>query len=96
MHPIPKPIGGRRPIAVLATVVRSWERARKLTIREWARNQKGYDWAARGRSAEAASWTRSLYDEAATQKGLTSAAVFFDLTKAFETIRLEDVWYAGL
>ena len=96
MHLMPKPTGGRRPIAVSATVVRLWERVRKPVIREWAaRNQKDYDWAARDRSVEATTWTQSLYDEAATQEGLTSPAVFFDLTKAFEMIKLEDVWYVG-
>ena len=85
------------PIAVLATVVRIWERGRRPVIREWAaRNHKDYDWVARGRSAEAAAWTQSLYDTAATQQGIKSVAVFFDLTKAFEMIRLEDVWAAGL
>ena len=97
VHLTPKPSGGRRPIAVLATVARIWERARKPVMRQWAaRDHKGYGWAAQGRSAEAAAWTQSLYDEAATQQGLASAAVFFDLTKTFDMIRLEDVWAAGL
>ena len=77
--------------------MRIWERARKPVIREWAaRNHKEYDWAARGRLAETAAWTQSLYDEAASQQGLASAAVFFDLKKAFEMVRLENVWAAGL
>ena len=58
MHLTPKPSGGQRPIAVLATVVRIWERTRKPIVRQWAaRNHKDYDWAARGRSAELAVWT---------------------------------------
>ena len=60
MRLIPKPSGGRRPLAVLATLVRIWERVRKPVVREGAaRNHKAYDWTARGRSAEAAAWTQS-------------------------------------
>ena len=44
MHFTPKPTGGRRPIAVLATVLRVWERVRKPLVREWiACNHKEYD-----------------------------------------------------
>ena len=96
MHLIPKPAGGRRPIAILATLVRIWERARKAQVRQWAdAHVKEYDWAAKGRSSEAAAWSQSLYDEAATQLGLSSAAAFFDLAKAYEMVRLQDVWEAG-
>ena len=93
MHLIPKPTGGRRPIAFLATIVRLWERVRKRVVRQ--RAARIYDWASRARSAGAAAWTQSIYDEAATHDGLVSAAVFFDLVKAFEMIRLEGVWEAG-
>ena len=74
-----------------------WEKVRKPAIRKWLDdNRYEYDWAARGRSAEAAAWCQSLFDEAAIDAGLSSAAVFFDLTKAFEMVRLEDVWGAGV
>ena len=47
MHLILKPTGGRRPIAVLASVVRIWGLARKPVIRQWAaRNRKVHDWVA--------------------------------------------------
>ena len=97
IHLIPKPSGGRRPIGVLPTLVRIWERARKSLVQRWAReSRRHYDWASQGRSAETAAWHQSLLDEAACADGLKSASVFFDLTKAFETIRLDLVWEAGI
>ena len=97
VHLIPKPGGGRRPIGVLPTIVRIWERVRKPVSQKWAReNKRDFDWASQGRSAESAAWHQSLLDEAALGRGHHSAGVFLDLTKAFEMVRLEDVWYAGL
>ena len=41
---IPKPSGGRRPVAVMATIARIWEKARRPTIRQWAgKNRKDQD-----------------------------------------------------
>ena len=40
-------------------------------------------------------WHQSLLDEAAKGRGQQSAGVFLDLAKAFEMVRLEDIWYAG-
>ena len=97
IHLVPKLGGGRRPIGALPTLIRMWERARKPLVQRWSRdNLRHYDWAAQGRSAEAAAWKQSLLDEAATADGLHSLAVFFDLAKAFETIRLDLVWCAGV
>ena len=96
VHFIPQPSGGRRPIGVLPTLVRVWECARKLLAQRWARDsRRHYDWATQGRSAELAAWHQSLIDEAASADGLRIASVFFDLTKAFETIRLDLVWDVG-
>ena len=84
MHLIPKPSGGRWPRALLAAIVRVWEKTRKPIIQKWSfDNPHSYDWAARGRSAEAAAWCQSLFDEAATDAGLSFAAVFVHRTKAF-------------
>ena len=38
---------------------------------------------------------QALLDEAAVVDSLASATIFVDLTKAFETARLQDVWAAG-
>ena len=96
VHLIPKPGGGRRPIGILPTIVRLWERARKPLAQKWLRaNRRPYDWATQGRSSEAAAWQCSLIDEAAKGQDLQSAAVFVDLTKAFEQVRLSDVWLSA-
>ena len=95
-HLIPTPIGGKRPIGVLPTLVRLWKRTSKPLVQHWAReSRRVYDWATQGRSAELAAWHQSLIDEAACADGMRIASVFFDLTKAFETIRLDLVWDAG-
>ena len=73
------------------------ETVRKPLTERWFREvRREHDWATQGRSAEAVAWHQSLIDEAATADGLSSATVFFDLAKAFETIRLDMVWHAGL
>ena len=97
MHLIPKTDGGRRPIGVLPSIVRIWERVRKPVIQAWLEeNSRNYDWASQGRSSEGAAWHQSLIDEAATANGLASASTLMDLAKAFEMISLHHVWAAGI
>ena len=97
MHLIPKAGGGRRPIAVLPALVRIWERVRKSTTYEWAeKNVREYNWAAAGRSAEDASWHLAIRDEAYAERGDSTASVMLDLTKAFDHVKLKDVWRAGV
>ena len=48
-----------------------------------------------GRSSEAAVWQCSLFDEAAKGRGLLSATTLVDLTKAFEMVKLRDIWLAA-
>ena len=97
IHLIPKASGGRRPIGVMASVIRLWEAARKPVIWQWrAKNARPYNWAAAGRSAEAAIWGQTVRDEVAQAKGKSCGAVLFDLVKAYEYVRLELVWEAGM
>ena len=97
IHLIPKSDGGRRPIGVLPSIVRVWERIRKLVVQDWLRrNSRAYDWASQGRSSEGAAWHQSLLDEAAKADGLASAAALMDLAKAFERVALHLVWEAGV
>ena len=94
---IPKPDGGRRPLGILSTVVRIWERTRKLAVQERFRTRRrSFGWATQGKSAESAACQQCLLDEAATADGLSCATTFVDLTKAFEMVRLEDTWKAGV
>ena len=94
---IPKPGGGKRPIGILPGLVRLWERVRRPIVQKWrAKVERSYNWAAKGRSPQAAVWLQALKAEAAAARGLCSAAGMLDLVKAFEMVRLEMVWYRGL
>ena len=97
IHLILKSDGGRRPIGVLPTIVRVWERARKHIVQKWVRDHaRTYDWATQGRSSESAVWHQALIDEAATADRLSSASTLTDLDKAFERVSLSLVWEAGV
>ena len=97
MAQIPKAGGGKRPIGLLAGLVRLWERARSPIVQKWRANvTRHYNWAAKGRSPQAAVWLQAFKAEFAAAKGLCSAAALLDLVKAFEMVRLELVWARGL
>jgi ribonuclease HI len=94
---IPKADGGRRPIGLLPTLIRIWEKVRRPIMATWRCSvERSYNWAARGRSPQAAVWKVALQDEAALTRGERSAAGLVDLAKAFEQVQLELVWRCGL
>jgi hypothetical protein len=93
MHLIPKEAGGRRPIGLLASFIRLWERVRAPVVRQWRLDcWRSYNWSAPGRSAERAAWIHSVTNEAAKENELESASTLIDLVKAFEHIPLELMW----
>ncbi len=93
IHLIPKEAGGRRPIGLLASFIRRWERVRAPVVRQWRLDcWRTYNWSAPGRSAERAAWVQSVTDEAARANDLESASTLIDLVKAFEHIPLELLW----
>ncbi len=97
MRLIPKPSGGRRPIGLLASFIRLWERVRRPEVRRWRIGAyRTYNWMTKAKGAQRAVWTQSILDEAARQNGLSSAAVLVDLVKAFEQVILAGVWTEGL
>ena len=97
MHLIPKASGGKRPIGVLATIMRLWEAIRKPVVWQWrSRNTRPYNWATAGRSAEAAIWGQALKDDVAKARGKVCGAVLYDLVKAYEYVKLELIWEAGI
>ena len=52
---IPKSDGGRRPIGLLPALDRLWEKGRRPVVAKWrAEVMRPYNWAAKGRSAQAA------------------------------------------
>ena len=94
---IPKSSGGTRPIGLLAALVKLWERVRKPIVADWRKTvERSYNWAAKGKSPQAAVWRLALRTEAAIARGEEAAAALIDLAKAFEYVRLELVWEAGL
>ena len=94
---IPKSDGGRRPIGLLPAIIRVWERSRRPVIQAWrATVERSYNWAAKGRSPEDAVWQQALKGEVAKADGLQTASTLVDLVKAFEMVKLELVWRAGL
>ena len=57
MAQIPKAGGGKRPVGLLAGLVRLWEKARMPIIQKWRTTiSRDYNWAAKGRSPQAAVW----------------------------------------
>ena len=57
---------------------------------------RGYNFAAKGRASDTAAWIQAHHAEVAISKGGHAAAGLIDLTKAFEMVKLERVWMAGL
>ncbi len=97
MRLIPKSAGGRRPIGILASLVRWWERVRQPEIQKWRSEQaREYNYSARGRRADQAVWRQALTNEAAKARGLQSAATLVDLVKAFEMVLLQEVWASAI
>ena len=97
VHLIPKTAGGRRPIGLLASFVRLWERARRPIMKEWSAScRRQYNWMAKGLGAERSVWAQALYEEAAVASGKATASILLDLVKAFEQVVLGYVWEHGL
>ena len=86
---IPKGDGGRRPIGLLPTLVRVWEKLRKPVMRSWKLTVfRAYNYADKGSSSQLAVWKQALQAEASAIAGGSAAALLVDLTKAFEMVRL--------
>ena len=57
---------------------------------------RSYNWAAKGRSPEDAVWKQAPRGEVAKAQGNETGSALVDLVKAFEMVKLELVWQAGL
>jgi hypothetical protein len=94
---IPKPGGGRRPIGLIDGTCRLWELARKEIVARWrAGTNRGYDYSRKGKASAEAVWVQALYDEDAAASLQASATLLMDLTKAFESVPLHEVWRRGV
>jgi len=98
---IPKPGGGLRPIGLLPSTVRIWERLRRPVMHQWMQSQaRDYDWAAVGKTAEAATWHQLVLSEGVdvstdSWDAPAVATVLLDLVKCFEKVQLDHVWRWG-
>ena len=97
IHLIPKLSGGMRPIGLMATLIRIYERVRRNLVARWREeNCEDFNYMANGRSSIDAVWNQSVRDEAAARKGILSASALLDLIKAFESVRLDIIWATGV
>ena len=97
VHLIPKPTGGRRPIGLVASLPRLWDRVRRPVLQGWRNTcQREYNWMCRGKGAARAIWAQSVEEEAAKFEAKKSTVVLIDLVKAFEQVTLGSVWEAGV
>ena len=92
-----KPDGGDRPIALLNMLYKVWTRARHVHEVGWEAEKAGFwDTAIKGSSAlKAAAW-RAFKDELATESGMVTATVLWDLTKFHDTIDLLRLVVSGV
>ena len=94
---VPKTPTGERPIGLMPSIVRVWERMRKPVMDQWLVSQsRSYDWACKGRSAELAAWQHLVLQEGhGDELGTGRATALLDMTKCFEQVRLWHVWRWG-
>ena len=78
-----------------------WERLRRPVTQAWLIDQdRPYDWAKVGATAEAAVWgqlvrAEALDPDADTFESEAVGTVLLDLVKCFENVRLAQVWQWG-
>lgn len=84
---IPKADGGVRPIGLLPTWLRFWERTRRGQAKDWEKKtDKGYWAGSTGKSAEHTAWEHNKLCEYAEAAGIDHVSVFMDMAKAYEKI----------
>ena len=80
-------MGGKRPIGLLPTIIRTWMTASIWAARQWERlhdHNALFDGPDMG--AKRASWQEAFAAEAANRGGMDHAQALLDLVKAFETV----------
>ncbi|CAK0828051.1 unnamed protein product [Prorocentrum cordatum] len=89
---LPKPTGGWRPIWLLSSIPRIWNKLRQAEARRWEASLRGCGaadfWGGPGRSAQESAWRHALAAKAAGAQQLYGAALLIDLGNAYETVRL--------
>ena len=95
---VPKTPTAERPIGLVPSFVRVWERMRKPVLDQWMISQiRPCEWACKGRAGGMAAWQQLLLEEGQDDKpGRGRAAALLDITKCFEQVRLWRVWRWGM
>ncbi len=98
---IPKSGGGDRPVFVLPSIIRHWEKAGLPLMKDWARGMsRTYDWAAEGRSSAEAVWWQLLRAESIPDENGPEAeglvTLLLDIVKCFDRVGLRHVWKWGI
>ena len=94
---VPKTPTGERPIGLMPSIVRVWERMRKPILDQWMISQTPRnEWACKGRSAGVAAWQHLVLEERQDDKpGMGRATALRDMTKCFEQVQLWHAWRWG-
>ena len=83
-----KPDGGKRPIGLLASILRIWGKLRRSYANEWERdNARSYFWGGAAKGAEQCVWHQALRSEWASGAGQCSASALLDLAKCYEKVK---------
>lgn len=79
---------GKRPIGLIATLVRLMNRWLRMTYGEsWrVENDRSYFFGIKGRGSIVCAWRQSAFAEYARIRGRHSAAALFDIVKAYENV----------
>ena len=88
MRLIPKPTGGERAVGIFGSYIRVVLRAVRHSFGAmWMRRSIGHQWfGVEGRSVERAVWTRLTVAGYARARGQSSAAVLYDIQKAYPRV----------
>ena len=85
---LPKQGGGDRPVGIMPTICRVLHRLlRRSYGKQWLqKNERGYRYGKTNASALHCAWRQAALAEYAHHRGETTAAVLFDLQKAYDTV----------
>ncbi len=97
---IPRGGGGDRPIFVMPSIIRLWEKTRLPLMKDWAVGmRRSYDWSGEGRSSQEAVWWQLLRAEGLEDNDGPEAeglvTVLLDVVKCFDRVGLRHVWRWG-
>ncbi len=95
---LPKTDGGARPIGIFLTILRFVDPVLRIQVGvPWLRLQLAAVHCGQGgRSCESAVWRQAALSEWSVGCGRETATIFVDIAKAYENIRHDRLWMAGV